>query len=67
MRSLQDFRKKVWESSLKNSRGVANTVISKRQMDVSGKIKSEDLQRTKANSLETVNMSNMNNMCGEKQ
>lgn len=36
-------------------------------MDVSGKIKSEDLQRTKANSLETVNMSNMNNVCGEKQ
>ncbi len=67
MRSLQDFRKKVWESSLKSSREVANTVIPKRQMDVSGKIKSEDLQRTKANSLETVNMSNMNNVCGEKQ
>lgn len=66
VKNLQLFKKKLSECHMKNMRGNPNEVLLKKKMETYGKIKSEDLQKTKANSLDTVNTSNMNNIC-EKQ
>jgi hypothetical protein len=60
---LQFFKKKLSECQIREMRGNSQEVLWKKKMESDGEIKREDLQKTKANSLDTVNESNMNSIC----